>query len=180
MNTVGCAIYKCGKACYAKKSYVNMVEKPPLLWVIAYLKWTEANCKTVLWSNKLNFVFGNMDLVSRLKRRGSIQRGDAPSSLLSAFVTKSASLMVWWNISALNWQLTHLERHYLWCKVYKVFRATNVPIQSISFSVSLMVFFSKTVVNCIWHYNSNGLPADCLGTSWNKRYGKEDTGLLSS
>lgn len=135
MNTVGCAIYKCGKACYAKKSYVNMVEKPPLLWVIAYLKWTEANCKTVLWSNKLNFVFGNMDLVSRLKRRGSIQRGDAPSSLLSAFVTKSASLMVWWNISALNWQLTHLERHYLWCKVYKVFRATNVPIQSISFSV---------------------------------------------
>lgn len=57
MNTVGCAIYKCGKACYAKKSYVNMVEKPPLLWVIAYLKWTEANCKTVLWSNKLNFVF---------------------------------------------------------------------------------------------------------------------------
>ena len=54
VSSVHCAIHKCRlKLSHAKrKPYVNMIHKRRPLWAKAFLKWTEANWKSVvLWWN---------------------------------------------------------------------------------------------------------------------------------
>ena len=64
VKSVRHVIYKCELKLYQakKKPNVNTIQKRScLLWAKAHLKWSEAKCKTVLWSDesKYKILFGN-------------------------------------------------------------------------------------------------------------------------
>lgn len=96
-----------------KKPDVSYIQKCcSCLWDKVYLKWTMAKWKIVLWPVKLVF--------EKCK-----QRWQGHSSLCSE--QKPASLTVWSSMGSL-----HLEMHDQLWKVYRGFRATYAPIQTMS------------------------------------------------
>ncbi len=89
-----------------KKPYLNMIQKRRcFLWAKAYLKWTVAKWKTVLWSDESKFevLFGKLGRhVIRTK-----EDKDNPSCYQRS-VQKPASLMVWGCMSACGMDSLHI------------------------------------------------------------------------
>ncbi len=125
------------KALSCKKEAVceHGPEVPSCLWAKAHLKWTVSNWKSVLWSDesKFDILVGNHGRrVLRAK-----EEGDLPACYQRS-VQKPASLMVWGYI-----------------KVYKGFRATYAPLQTMSISGKALCISArqcKTTYCC--YYNS--------------------------
>ncbi len=114
---------------WKRKPYVNMVQKCRcVLWAKAHLKGTVSKWKSVLWSDESKFdnTFGN-----HRRRVLRAKEGGRPSSVLSAFSSK-ASISDGMGVHKCIWygQLAWFGRHYECWKVYKGFRATYAPIQT--------------------------------------------------
>ncbi len=141
VNTIHRAIRRCRLKLYRpkKKPYLNMIQKRRrFLWAKAHLKWTVAQWKTVLWSDKSKFevLFGKLGRhVIRTK-----EDKDNPSCYQCS-VQKPASL-VGMGLHECVWhgQLTHLERHHQCWKVYPSSRTTYAPIQTSSLSGKTLHF----------------------------------------
>ncbi|KAK3569445.1 hypothetical protein QTP86_030086 [Hemibagrus guttatus] len=108
VNTIHRAIRRCRLKLYRskKKPYLNMIQKRRrFLWAKAYLKWTVAKWKTVLWSDESKFevLFGKLGRhVIRTK-----EDKDKPSCYQRS-VQKPASLMVWGCMSACGMGSLHI------------------------------------------------------------------------
>ncbi|KAK3542859.1 hypothetical protein QTP70_006125 [Hemibagrus guttatus] len=108
VNTIHRAIRRCRLKLYRskKKPYLNMIQKRRrFLWAKAYLKWTVAKWKTVLWSDESKFevLFGKLGRhVIRTK-----EDKDKPSCYQRS-IQKPASLMVWGCMSACGMGSLHI------------------------------------------------------------------------
>ncbi len=108
VNTIHRAIRRCRLKLYRskKKPYPNMIQKRSrFLWAKAYLKWTVAKWKTVLWSGESKFEV----LFGKLGRHviRTIEDKDNPSCYQRS-VQKPASLMVWGCMSACGMGSLHI------------------------------------------------------------------------
>ncbi len=108
VNTIHRAIRRCRLKLYRskKKPYLNMIQKRRrFLWAKAYLKWTVAKWKTVLWSDESKFEV----LFGKLGRHviWSKEVKDNPSCYQRS-VQKPASLMVWGCMSACGMGSLHI------------------------------------------------------------------------
>ncbi len=115
-----------------RKPYVNMVQKRRrVLWAKAHLKWTVSKWKSVLWSDesKFDILVGNHGrCVLRAKEEETFQR-------VISIQFKSQHL--WWygvHKCIQYGQLACFGRHYECWKVYKGFRATYAPLQTMCIS----------------------------------------------
>ncbi len=116
-----------------RKPYVNMVQKRRrVLWAKAHLKWAVSKWKSVLWSDESKF-----DILVGNHRRHVLrakEEGDLPACYQCS-VPKPASLMVWGCISAYGMGSLHvLEGTMNAEKIYKGFRATYAPLQTMCIS----------------------------------------------
>ncbi len=107
------------------------IPTPSVLWAKGHLKWTVLKWKSVLWSDesKFDILVGNHRcLVLRAK-----EEGDLPACYQHS-VQKPASMMVWGCISAYGMSSLHVLEGTMNVKVYKGFRATYAPLQTMCIS----------------------------------------------
>ncbi len=111
----------------------KMVQKRRrVLWAKAHLKWTVLKWKSVLWpdESKFDILFGNHAVSSGLKRRETFQR---------VISVQLKSQHLWWGVWGVHkciryGQFACFVWHYECWKVYKGFRATYAPLQTMCIS----------------------------------------------
>ncbi len=133
---------------------IIMVQKRRLVpWAKVHLKWTVWKWKRVLWSDESKFhilVENHGRHVHRAK-----EEGDLPACYQRS-VQKPASLMVWgcrsaYGMGSLNVLEGTMKYAECW-KVYKDFRATYAPLQTMSISGKALCISAGQCKTTYWSY----------------------------
>ncbi len=153
VNTIHRAICRCQLKLYhaKRKPYVNMVQKRRrVLWAKVHLKWTVSKWKSVLWSDesKFDILVGNHGRRVLWAKEVLLQR-------VISIQFKCISDGMGVHKCIRYGQLACFGRHYECWNVYKGFRATYAPLQTMSISgKALCISAGQCKTTYCSYYNS--------------------------